>query len=158
MQCVPVPSDVTLDIANHSVKRKIIMKQTTYFLMEERKAFCLSCILNSTFVRLFLQSFSAKASSGWFRHFSWNVGLIPIPIDKITNLYEEIGKKYLEQSHLSNIKNCRSKTRESLVPVLVVRRPEKRKHRTACNNSPAISLCRIRYCLDHIQVDLIITP
>jgi hypothetical protein len=102
IQCAPIPSEVIVDIANHKIKRKIIMKQTTYFLIEDddKKAFCLSCVLNSTLIRAFLQSFSAKLSSGYFRHFSWNVGLIPIPIDKITDLQEEIGKNYLNQKML----------------------------------------------------------
>ena len=36
--------------------------------------------------------------------------------------------------------------------------PEKKKYDTTCNNSQAIPLCRIRYDLDHIRVDLITTP
>jgi hypothetical protein len=39
-------------------------------------------------VRTFLQSFCAKARGGWFRHFSWSVGLIPIPLDRIKEIHK----------------------------------------------------------------------
>jgi len=45
-----------------------------------------------------------------------------------------------------------------IVKVHSQRVPEKKKYGTTCNNSQPISLCRIGYCLDHIQVDLIATP
>jgi hypothetical protein len=83
MQCGQVPSETKIKFPNSTETRKIIMKNTAYFLTENNttRALCLAWFLNSTPIRVFLQSFCAKAKRGWFRQFAWCVGLIPVPLD-----------------------------------------------------------------------------
>lgn len=81
MQATLIPSETQIDICGRSLFRKIIVNNTAHFVVEKDNdtALCLSSILNSIPVRVFLQSFSAKNRGGWFSHFSWSVGLIPMP-------------------------------------------------------------------------------
>ena len=87
LQAVLIPSETSIRIDGSICTRKIILKNKIYFLVENdnKKAFCLAAFLNSLPVRVFLQSFSAKARGGWFFHYSWQVGLVPIPLNMMMN-------------------------------------------------------------------------
>jgi type I restriction-modification system DNA methylase subunit len=88
LQAVLIPSETTIVLGGSTFTRKIILKNKIYFLVEsdDRKAVCLAAFLNSMPARVFLQSFSAKARGGWFFHYSWQVGLIPIPLNMIMDV------------------------------------------------------------------------
>jgi hypothetical protein len=71
VQIESMPAETNVIIAGTSVKRNIIGNNTVYFIVEkDNYAATLAAFLDSTAVRVFLQTFSAKARGGWFSHFS----------------------------------------------------------------------------------------
>jgi hypothetical protein len=72
VQIESMPPDTNVTIAGTSVKRNIIINSTDYFIVEKDNdtATCLAALLNSIAVRVFPQTFSAKARGGWFYNFS----------------------------------------------------------------------------------------
>jgi hypothetical protein len=101
MQCTPIPSDTEIVLSGSPAIRKIILKNKVYFIVEESKerSLCLAGFMNSTPVRVYLQSFSAKFRGGWFSYYSWAVGLVPVPLDNMLNIsIPKIGIP--EQEHL----------------------------------------------------------
>jgi hypothetical protein len=76
-----MPAETNVTKAGTNASRNIIINNTIYFVVEKDNdtATCSAALLNSIAVRVFLQTFSAKARRGWFSHFSWSNGLIPVP-------------------------------------------------------------------------------
>src|SRR5208282_3788992 len=58
-----------------------IPAHTTYVVAtpNEQAGRALAGFLNSIVVRAFLKSYAPRARGGWYRHFSWVVGAVPIP-------------------------------------------------------------------------------
>lgn len=63
-------------------RRKLIPLQTVYFISpeDEKVGHSFAALFNSTQVRAYLMSFAERARGGYFRHFAWTVGLVPIPV------------------------------------------------------------------------------
>ncbi|MCP8320024.1 MAG: N-6 DNA methylase [archaeon] len=63
-------------------KKKLIAIQTVYFVAADNAdlSYAFSALFNSTPVRAFITSFAERARGRYFRHISWTVGLIPLPI------------------------------------------------------------------------------
>jgi len=61
--------------------RTLIPIQTVYFVAVESlsQGYLFSAIFNSTPVKSFIVSFAERARGRYFRHFSWTVGLVPLP-------------------------------------------------------------------------------
>jgi hypothetical protein len=69
--CLP-PIDTATLIPLHTA---YLIPVTTH-----RAALLLAAVFNSTYFRAFVMSFAPRARGGYFRHFSWTVGLTPVPL------------------------------------------------------------------------------
>lgn len=59
---------------------RIVPLHTTYLIPAPREtAILLASVFNSLPFRAFLMSFAPRARGGYYRHFSWTVGLTPVP-------------------------------------------------------------------------------
>jgi hypothetical protein len=78
MEAVVIPSSYSDERLG---ERRAIPLQTVYFVSsgDSDLDYALAAFLNSTPVRSFLVSFAERARGRYFRHFSWTVGLIPLP-------------------------------------------------------------------------------
>lgn len=76
---------------------KLIPIKTVYLIPidEEDLGYALTAVLNSTLVRCFIMSFTERARGGYFRHFSWVVGMVPLPksISSLVTLRTDPGKE-----------------------------------------------------------------
>jgi type I restriction-modification system DNA methylase subunit len=82
MEAVIIEPEIDDDILG---KRLLVPLQTVYFITTGNSDldFGIAGILNSSFVRAFVSSFSLRemGQPPRFRHFSWTVGLVPLPSD-----------------------------------------------------------------------------
>lgn len=83
-------------------ERLLIPIQTVYFIAtgNSKLDLGLSGLLNSTFARAFISSFSLKemGQPPRFRHFSWTVGLVPLPSDFTERKLSETLRKVIRIS------------------------------------------------------------
>jgi hypothetical protein len=80
LEAVYLPNDLDNPIAGKSVTIPI---QTAYIMPIDDKASAdiVAAWLNSLPVRAYVASYAERARGAYFRHFSWVLGLLPVPTD-----------------------------------------------------------------------------
>ena len=78
MQATALEKDYNLERIG---TKRLIPLHTAYLIPTETfdEAIVLTAIFNSVPFREFVMSFAPRARGGYFRHFSWTVGLTPVP-------------------------------------------------------------------------------
>ena len=90
MQATPLDKSYSF---SHIGKRRLIPLHTAYLIPTEThdEAVLLAAIFNSVPFRAFVMAFAPRARGGYFRHFSWTVGMTPVPSALLSPNAKRIG-------------------------------------------------------------------
>jgi SAM-dependent methyltransferase len=133
-----LPLHIQVELCGSSVRKLLVPIQTAYFIVEKDplKALKLLLYLNSDLARSLIKLWAWVARGGYYRHTSYNTGMLPIPSALVNNTLWSFVENYLRQHEgaldlntiaVNVLNNAKEKLEKELLESLMISEEEYRR-------------------------------